>query len=210
MQPVPCVARVRSRGAAKPVKAAPSKSRSRTSPAAPVSALDEHGSRAEVGDGSRRRDAGRLVADAETRERLRLGKIRSDEVAERKQIASSGWRGRDRDRSRAPDFETMTGSSTTFRAFQRFSPRGDGPDARRVEQHSDLDGRDAKSENTASICRPGTAATAARSRRPRGVFCAVAADEHRRAVDAVRRERQEVRLDAGAAARVGGGDRHGP
>ena len=206
VHPVPCVARVAMRGGDEFGEEPSVEEEVARLAAARVPALDEDGPGAELRDQAGGQAPVGRGPDADSRERLGLGEVGRDQVGERQETAAQAGESRLREEPRAGlgHHHRVEHDVLRVMALER---RGDGADARRVEQHADLDGARAEvvEDGVDLPCQePGRKGldredTQAVLGRPGG--------EGRRSMDPVRRERQQVRLDAGPATRVGGRDR---
>jgi len=174
-----------------------------------VSSRHEHRAGPEIRNPARReREVVLGLGGSHPRQPGGLPAIGRDEVGERQELPLEGAQplvgqegepsGRSEDRIQHHVLRAVTPE-----------PGGDRPNVGGAVEHSDLHGgRREVRENGIDL--PADEARAERLDRhdPAGVLRGPG-DDHRRSPDAVRREGQEVRLDSGAAARVGTGDRDG-
>jgi hypothetical protein len=176
--------------------------------AAGVAPLDEDRAGAGGGDGEGGAAPVGVASNADSAESLRLGEVRRDEVAEREELPGQCLHGRGGKQACSGLGDHHRIEHDVLRAMAA-QPRRDRADAFLIQERSDLDGRrlQVRKDRVHLGADHGggesfDASDSSRVLRGRG-------DEHRRAVNAVRGERQEVRLDPRPAARIGGGDRDG-
>ena len=104
-----------------------------------MAALDEHGARAEPHQlFPLTRHRALIGGEALAEERRRLRQIGRDEIGEGKRELHRAPRPRPRDKSRVPEVEIITGSSTTRRARQRRKPSATAATTSASRQHADL------------------------------------------------------------------------
>ena len=174
--------------------------------AARVSPLDQDRAGAELGDQAGGEAPVRGVADAHSGEGLGLRDVGRDEIGQRQEAGAQDADGALREEAGARLGHHHGVDDHVARAVA-LQGGGDRPDARGVDEHADLDGAGLEvgedgvdllrqEPRGKGLDRQDSPAVLGRPGRQRGS-----------PVDAVRRERQEVGLDSGAAAGVGGRDR---